>query len=84
MHVSLVFAHAMGSPEKTFQRLVAQLDYPIFIATVAADGERIVERVEFGDHLGIVLEPFYAEEDETCGQPASTAPSGSTPATKPE
>ncbi len=58
----------MGSLEKTFQRLVAQLDYPIFIATVAADGERIVERVEFGDHLGIVLEPFYAEEDETCGQ----------------
>lgn len=26
--------------EQTFQRLVAQLDYPPFIATVAAEGER--------------------------------------------
>jgi flavin reductase (DIM6/NTAB) family NADH-FMN oxidoreductase RutF len=158
MRVSLVFAHAMASPDETFQRLVAQLDYPMFIATVAADGERagclvgfatqcsihpprflagisdknrtyrvargagsmavhlvpesatelaelfggetgdeldkfercdwrpgpegvplldgcpnrfvgrIVERVEFGDHLGMVLEPFFAEEDERSGQ----------------
>jgi flavin reductase (DIM6/NTAB) family NADH-FMN oxidoreductase RutF len=158
MRVSLVFAHAMASPEETFQRLVAKLDYPMFIATVAGDGERagclvgfatqcsihpprflagisdknrtylvaqeagsmavhlvpegadelaelfggetgddldkfercdwrpgpdgvplldecpnrfvgqIVERVEFGDHVGMVLEPFLAEEDEDSGQ----------------
>ena len=29
----------MESAEETFQRLVAQLDYPMFIATAAADGE---------------------------------------------
>ena len=144
--------------EQTFQRLVAQLDYPMFIATVAAGGERagclvgfatqcsihpprflvgisdknrtfrvaqgaesmamhlvpenatelaelfggetgdevnkfercawrpgpgdvpllddcpnrfvgrIIERVDFGDHLGMVLEPFYADDDEASGQ----------------
>ena len=148
----------MDSAEQTFQRLVAQLDYPMFIATVAADGERagcligfatqcsihpprflagisdknrtyrvaehaesmaihlvpedatelaelfggetgddldkfercdwrpgpdgvplldgcpnrfvgrILERVDFGDHVGLVLEPFFAEEDERSGQ----------------
>jgi flavin reductase (DIM6/NTAB) family NADH-FMN oxidoreductase RutF len=151
-------ALAMGAPEETFQRLVAQLDYPMFIATVAAGGERagcligfatqcsihpprflagisdknrtfrvakdadsmaihlvpenavglaelfggetgdeldkftrcrwragpggvpllddcpnrfvghILERIDFGDHLGMVLEPFFAEEDEDSGQ----------------
>jgi flavin reductase (DIM6/NTAB) family NADH-FMN oxidoreductase RutF len=144
--------------EQIFQRLVAQLDYPMFIATVAAGGERagcligfatqcsihpprflagisdknrtyrvaehaesmaihlvpedatelaelfggetgddldkfercdwrpgpdgvplldgcpnrfvarILERVDFGDHVGLVLEPFFAEEDEGSGQ----------------
>jgi flavin reductase (DIM6/NTAB) family NADH-FMN oxidoreductase RutF len=144
----------MGSAEETFQELVAQLDYPMFIATVTAGGERagcligfatqcsihpprflagisdknrtfrvargadsmaihlvpedatelaelfggetgdevdkfdrcewtpgpdgvpllddcpnrfvgrIVERVDFGDHMGMVLEPFLAEADE--------------------
>jgi flavin reductase (DIM6/NTAB) family NADH-FMN oxidoreductase RutF len=144
--------------EETFQRLVAQLDYPMFIATVAAGGERagcligfatqssidpprflagisdknrtfrvakdadsmaihlvpedagelaelfggetgdevdkfartgwregpdgvplldgcpnrfvgrIVERIDFGDHVGMVLEPFFAEADEESGQ----------------
>jgi flavin reductase (DIM6/NTAB) family NADH-FMN oxidoreductase RutF len=144
--------------ERTFQRLVAQLDYPMFIATVAAGGERagcligfatqcsihpprflaglsdknrtyrvaheadtmavhlvpehatelavlfggetgdevdkfercawrpgpgdvpllddcpnrfvgrIVERVGFGDHVGMVLAPFHAEEDEASSQ----------------
>jgi flavin reductase (DIM6/NTAB) family NADH-FMN oxidoreductase RutF len=144
--------------ERTFQRLVAQLDYPMFIATVTAGSERagclvgfatqcsihpprflagisdknrtyrvaqgadsmavhlvpedaselaelfggetgdevdkfelcawrpgpgdvplledcpnrfvgrIVERVGFGDHVGMVLEPFYADEDEAGGQ----------------
>ena len=144
--------------ERTFQRLVAQLDYPMFIATVTAGGERagclvgfatqcsihpprflagisdknhtyrvaqdaehvgvhfvpededdlaelfggetgdevdkfercawrpgpgdvpllddcpnhfvgrIVERVDFGDHTGMVLEPFHADEDEASGQ----------------
>jgi len=144
--------------ERTFQRLVAQLDYPMFIATVAAGGERagclvgfatqcsihpprflagisdknrtyrvaqgadsmavhlvpenatelaelfggetgdevdkfercawrpgpgdvpllddcpnrfvgrIVERVDFGDHTGMVLEPIHADQDEASGQ----------------
>ena len=148
----------MGSAEKTFQELVAQLDYPMFIATVAAGGERsgcligfatqssidpprflagisdknhtfrvareadsmaihlvpadatelaelfggetgdeidkfercewepgpegvplldgcpnrfvgrILERIDFGDHVGMVLEPFFAEADEDSGQ----------------
>jgi flavin reductase (DIM6/NTAB) family NADH-FMN oxidoreductase RutF len=146
------------STERTFQRLVAQLDYPMFIATVAAGDERagcligfatqasidpprflagisdknrthrvargadsmaihlvpaaatelaelfggetgddvdkfercswhpgpggvpllddcpnrfvgrIVERVEFGDHTGLVLEPIAADADEDSGQ----------------
>ena len=148
----------MPETEQTFQRLVAQLDYPMFIATVAAGGERagcligfatqcsihpprflagisdknrtyrvaqdattmaihlvpedagelaelfggetgdevdkfercewhpgpdevpllddcpnrfvgrIAERVPFGDHVGMVLEPFFAEEDAEAGQ----------------
>lgn len=148
----------MAAAEDTFQRLVAQLDYPMFIATVAAGGERagcligfatqcsihpprflagisdknrtfrvardadsmgmhlvpenatelaelfggetgdeidkfercgwhegpggvplldgcpnrfvgrIVERIDFGDHGGMVLEPFFAEADEESAQ----------------
>jgi flavin reductase (DIM6/NTAB) family NADH-FMN oxidoreductase RutF len=148
----------MAAAEETFQRLVAQLDYPMFIATVAAGGERsgcligfatqssispprflagisdknrtfrvardaetmaihlvpedagelaelfggetgdevdkfarakwregpggvplldrcpnrfvgrIVERIDFGDHVGMVLEPFFAEADEESAQ----------------
>lgn len=148
----------MAAAEDTFQRLVAQLDYPMFIATVAAGGERagcligfatqcsihpprflagisdknrtfrvardadsmgmhlvpenatelaelfggetgdeidkfercgwregpggvplldgcpnrfvgrIVERIDFGDHEGMVLEPFFAEADEESAQ----------------
>jgi flavin reductase (DIM6/NTAB) family NADH-FMN oxidoreductase RutF len=148
----------MAAAEATFQRLVAQLDYPMFIATVAAGGERagcligfatqssidpprflagisdknrtfrvaggadtmaihlvpedaselaelfggetgdevdkfaragwregpggvplldgcpnrfvgrIVERIDFGDHVGMVLEPFFAEADEESAQ----------------
>ena len=148
----------MGSTEETFQHLVAQLDYPMFIATVAADDERagcligfatqssihpprflagisdknrthrvaqaatsmaihlvpedaselaelfggetgdevdkfercswqpgpegvplldgcpnrfvgrIIERMDFGDHTGLVLEPFFAEVEEHEGQ----------------
>jgi flavin reductase (DIM6/NTAB) family NADH-FMN oxidoreductase RutF len=148
----------MAAAEETFQRLVAQLDYPMFIATVAAGDERagcligfatqcsihparflagisdknrtfrvargaasmaihlvpesaaelaelfggetgdevdkfersawrpgpdgvpllddcpnrfvgrILERIDFGDHVGVVLEPFFAEEDEQSGQ----------------
>jgi flavin reductase (DIM6/NTAB) family NADH-FMN oxidoreductase RutF len=144
--------------EQTFQRLVAKLDYPMFIATVTAGGERagcligfatqcsihpprflagisdknrtyrvaqaadsmavhlvpeaatelaqlfggetgdevdkfercawrpgpgdvpllddcpnrfvgrIIERIDFGDHTGMVLDPFYACEDEASGQ----------------
>jgi flavin reductase (DIM6/NTAB) family NADH-FMN oxidoreductase RutF len=148
----------MASTDESFQRLFAQLDYPMFIATVAAGGERagcligfatqcsihparflagisdknrtfrvasgadsmaihlvpenanelaelfggetgddvdkfercewrpgpggvplldgcpnrfvgrILDRVDFGDHVGMVLEPFLAEEDEESGQ----------------
>ena len=29
---------------------------------------RIVERVDFGDHTGMVLEPFFAEVEEHEGQ----------------
>jgi flavin reductase (DIM6/NTAB) family NADH-FMN oxidoreductase RutF len=148
----------MGAPEETFQRLVAQLEYPMFIGTVAAGAERagcligfatqcsihpprflagisdknrtfrvaehadsmaihlvpenavelaelfggetgdeldkfarcrwragpggvpllddcpnrfvgrILRRVDLGDHVGLVLEPFFAEEDEDSGQ----------------
>jgi flavin reductase (DIM6/NTAB) family NADH-FMN oxidoreductase RutF len=29
---------------------------------------RILDRVDFGDHVGMVLEPFLAEEDEESGQ----------------
>jgi flavin reductase (DIM6/NTAB) family NADH-FMN oxidoreductase RutF len=148
----------MAAAEETFQELVAQLDYPMFIATVAAGGERsgcligfatqssihpprflagisdknrtyrvardartmaihlvpedaselaelfggetgdevdkfarcewhegpdgvplvdgcpnrfvgrIIERVDFGDHVGIVLEPFFVEVQEDFGQ----------------
>jgi flavin reductase (DIM6/NTAB) family NADH-FMN oxidoreductase RutF len=148
----------VASTEETFQQLVAQLDYPMFIATVAADGElagcligfatqssihpprflagisdknrthrvakgattmaihlvpedaselaelfggetgdevnkfercswrpgpegvplldgcpsrfvgRIVERLDFGDHTGMVLEPFFAEVEKHEGQ----------------
>ena len=148
----------MAAAEETFQRLVAQLDYPMFIATVATGGERagcligfatqssidpprflagisdknrtfrvaagadtmaihlvpedasdlaelfggetgdevdkfaraewregpggvplldgcpnrfvgrIVERIDFGDHVGMVLEPFFAEADDHSAQ----------------
>ena len=148
----------MAPAEKTFQQLVAQLDYPMFIATVATEEERagcligfatqcsihpprflagisdknrtfrvardadsmaihlvpehatelaelfggetgddvdkfercdgrpgpggvplldgcpnrfvgrIIERIDFGDHVGLVLEPTYAEADEESAQ----------------
>jgi flavin reductase (DIM6/NTAB) family NADH-FMN oxidoreductase RutF len=29
---------------------------------------RIIERIDFGDHMGMVLDPFFAEEDEESGQ----------------
>jgi hypothetical protein len=29
---------------------------------------RILERIDFGDHVGMVLEPFFAEADEESGQ----------------
>jgi flavin reductase (DIM6/NTAB) family NADH-FMN oxidoreductase RutF len=29
---------------------------------------RIVERVDFGDHMGMVLDPFFAEVEEDLGQ----------------
>jgi flavin reductase (DIM6/NTAB) family NADH-FMN oxidoreductase RutF len=148
----------VGTAEESFQRLVAQLDYPMFIATVVADGDRsgcligfatqcsidpprflagisdknhtfgvamraenmaihlvpdnagelaelfggetgdeidkfaragwhegpggvplldgcpnrfvgrILNRIDFGDHVGMVLEPFFAEADEESAQ----------------
>ena len=29
---------------------------------------RILERIDFGDHVGMVLEPFFAEADDDGGQ----------------
>src|SRR3954462_8022729 len=43
----------MAAAEETFQRLVAQLDYPMFIATVAAGGERSGCLVGFATQVSI-------------------------------
>jgi hypothetical protein len=36
----------MGPTEQTFQKLVAQPDYPTFIATVATDGQLTFHRAK--------------------------------------
>jgi flavin reductase (DIM6/NTAB) family NADH-FMN oxidoreductase RutF len=48
------------STEETFQDLVAQLDYPMFIATVAADGERAGCLIGFATQASIHPPRFLA------------------------
>jgi flavin reductase (DIM6/NTAB) family NADH-FMN oxidoreductase RutF len=50
----------MASTEESFQRLVAQLDYPMFIATVAADGERAGCLIGFATQCSIHPPRFLA------------------------
>lgn len=50
----------MASTEETFQQLVAQLDYPMFIATVAADGERAGCLIGFATQCSIDPPRFLA------------------------
>ena len=50
----------MTETEQTFQRLVAQLDYPMFIATVAAGGERAGCLVGFATQCSIHPPRFLA------------------------
>jgi len=50
----------VASTEQTFQELVAQLDYPMFIATVAADGERAGCLIGFATQASIHPPRFLA------------------------
>jgi len=50
----------MDDTEETFQRLVAQLDYPMFIATVAAAGERSGCLIGFATQCSIHPPRFLA------------------------
>ena len=50
----------MAAAEETFQRLVAQLDYPMFIATVAAGGERAGCLIGFATQCSIHPARFLA------------------------
>ena len=50
----------MAAAEETFQRLVAQLDYPMFIATVAAGGERSGCLIGFATQSSISPPRFLA------------------------
>ncbi|HEY7455229.1 MAG TPA: flavin reductase family protein [Thermoleophilaceae bacterium] len=50
----------MGSAEETFQELVAQLDYPMFIATVTAGGERAGCLIGFATQCSIHPPRFLA------------------------
>ena len=50
----------MSSTEATFQELVAQLDYPMFIATVAAEGERAGCLIGFATQASIHPPRFLA------------------------
>ena len=50
----------MAAAEETFQRLVAQLDYPMFIATVAAGGERAGCLIGFATQCSIHPPRFLA------------------------
>jgi hypothetical protein len=50
----------MASTGESFQRLVAQLDYPMFIATVAADGERAGCLIGFATQCSIHPPRFLA------------------------
>lgn len=50
----------MGAAEETFEKLVAQLDYPMFIATVAAGGERAGCLIGFATQCSIHPPRFLA------------------------
>src|SRR5215210_2776132 len=50
----------MGASEETFQKLVAQLDYPMFIATVTAGGERAGCLIGFATQSSIDPPRFLA------------------------
>jgi flavin reductase (DIM6/NTAB) family NADH-FMN oxidoreductase RutF len=50
----------MAAAEETFQRLVAQLDYPMFIATVATGGERAGCLIGFATQSSIDPPRFLA------------------------
>jgi flavin reductase (DIM6/NTAB) family NADH-FMN oxidoreductase RutF len=50
----------MAAAEQTFQELVAQLDYPMFIATVAADDERAGCLIGFATQCSIHPPRFLA------------------------
>jgi flavin reductase (DIM6/NTAB) family NADH-FMN oxidoreductase RutF len=50
----------MAHVEETFQKLVAQLDYPMFIATVVADGERSGCLIGFATQCSIHPPRFLA------------------------
>src|SRR5215211_208507 len=50
----------MAAAEQIFQRLVAQLDYPMFIATVAADGQQAGCLVGFATQCSIHPPRFLA------------------------
>ena len=50
----------MAPPEKIFQQLVAQLDYPMFIATVAAGGERAGCLIGFATQCSVHPPRFLA------------------------
>jgi flavin reductase (DIM6/NTAB) family NADH-FMN oxidoreductase RutF len=50
----------MGQTEETFQTLVAQLDYPMFIATVATDEERAGCLIGFATQCSIHPARFLA------------------------
>jgi len=50
----------MAPPERTFQQLVAQLDYPMFIATVATDRERAGCLIGFATQCSIHPPRFLA------------------------
>jgi len=50
----------MGSAKETFQKLVAQLDDPMFIATVATDGERAGCLIGFATQASIDPPRFLA------------------------
>ena len=50
----------MASTEESFQRMVAQLDYPMFIATVTADGERAGCLIGFATQCSIHPARFLA------------------------
>jgi flavin reductase (DIM6/NTAB) family NADH-FMN oxidoreductase RutF len=50
----------VGRAEKTFQELVAQLDYPMFIVTAAANGERAGCLIGFATQCSIDPPRFLA------------------------